>query len=98
MNLEELRKSMESDATIENKKLKDDIKNMKDHFRTQRDEFNHDKSLLLDDCRALANRCFALTQGSMCIFCELHLYQCPHALSLDEKILLQRRLMKESKK
>lgn len=52
---------------------------------------------LTNDCQALANRCFVLTQGSMCCFCELNEFRCPHAWSYDRKIKAAMELMEESK-
>ena len=97
MNLEELRKSMESDATIENKKLKAEVDRLKKQIKKERDEHTNTKSSLLDDCRVLANRCYALTMGTMCCFCELGAYRCPQALSFDQKIAAARTMMEESK-
>ena len=51
---------------------------------------------LNSDCRALANRCFALMRGAMCIACQLYDYQCPHGLSIDDKIKAAKKLMEES--
>ena len=51
---------------------------------------------LNSDCQALANRCFALTQGSMCVFCELSDYRCKHAMSIDDKIKAAKKLMEET--
>lgn len=48
-----------------------------------------------EDCRALANRCFVLTQGSMCCFCELREFRCPHAWSYDRKIKAAMSFMEE---
>lgn len=86
MNLQELREAMSSDATKENEKLKNDLKSLKKRHENEVKKLNNSCTELLDDCRALSNRCFAFTKGSMCIWCELHKYHCPHALSLDEKI------------
>lgn len=95
MNLEELRKSMESDATIENKKLKNEIEKLKKQLNKERKEHKHEKDALLDDCRVLANRCFALTRGTTCLFCQLRGYRCPRELSLDERVAETNKLMKE---
>lgn len=95
MNLEELRKSMESDATIENKKLKAEIEKLKKQLSKERKEHTHEKDALMDDCRALANRCFALTKGMTCVFCSLRNYKCPRDLSLDEKLAATSKLMED---
>lgn len=95
MNLEELRKTMESDATIENKKLKAEIEKLKNQLNKERNEHTHEKNELMDDCRALANRCYALTRGTTCLFCQLRGYRCPRELSLDERVAETNKLMKE---
>ena len=95
MNLEEFRKSMESDATIENQKLKAEIEKLKKELHKERSDRSHEKAQLISDCRALTNRCHVLTQGAMCVFCELHGYVCDHAWSLDRKIAYAKEAMLE---
>lgn len=59
---------------------------------------NHCEELnkrLTNDCQALANRCFVLTQGSMCCFCELNEFRCPHAWSYDRKIKAAMKFIEE---
>lgn len=87
MNLEEFRKTLESDATIENKKLKVEIENLKKQLQRETSEHSQEKKALLDDCKALSNRCFVLTRGAMCAFCQLSGFRCGHALSFDERLL-----------
>lgn len=95
MNLEEFRKSLESDATIENKKLKVEIENLKKQLQRETSEHSQEKNALLDDCRALSNRCFVLTRGAMCAFCQLSGFKCEHALSFDEKVIAIRKALEE---
>lgn len=95
MNLEELRKSMESDAIIENKKLKSEIEKLKKQLHRETTEHSREKEMLLDDCRALSNRCFALSRGSMCVFCQLHSFECERALSFDKKMAAAKKLMED---
>lgn len=47
------------------------------------------------DNQALANRCFVLTQGSMCCFCELNEFRCPHAMNDWQKIKAVTTFMEE---
>lgn len=96
MNLDEFRKAMESDATVENERLKRDLADVKKRYHEMSEEYTDRIQRLNSDCRALANRCFALTHGSMCVFCELHDYQCPHGLSIDDKIKTAKKLMEET--
>ena len=64
MNLEDFRKGLESDARKENEILKKRIKKLED-------EQNVEILRLHSDIRALSNRCYAMTRGTMCMFCRL---------------------------
>lgn len=96
MNLDEFRKAMESDATVENKRLKRDLADGKKRYREMSEEYMARIQKLNSDCRALANRCFALTHGSMCVFCELSDYRCKHTMSIDDKVKTAKKLMEET--
>lgn len=96
MNLDEFRKAMESDATVENERLKRDLADIEKGYREMSKEYTDRVQRLNSDCRALANRCFALTHGAMCVFCELSDYQCPHVFSIDDKIKAAKKLMEET--
>ena len=96
MNLDELRQAMASDATVENERLKRDLADVNKRYREMSEEYTDRIQKLNSDCRALANRCFALTQGTMCVFCELYDYKCPHGLSIDDKIKAAKKLMEET--
>lgn len=63
---------------LKTKKLKTEIKDLRKKLEKEQEDHARDVESLRDDCRALANRCFALTKGSMCIFCGLSSYHCPH--------------------
>lgn len=97
MNLDEFRKAMESDATVENERLKRDLADVEKRYREMSEAYMTRIQKLNSDCRALANRCFALTHGEMCVFCELSDYQCPHGLSIDDKIKAAKKLMEETR-
>lgn len=97
MNLDEFRKAMESDATVENERLKRDLAEVEKRYREMSEEYTDRIQRLNSDCRALANRCFTLTRGAMCIACQLYDYQCPHGLSIDEKIKAAKKLMEETR-
>lgn len=88
MNLDELRQAMASDATKENERLKREVNLLREQLR--------DKELLTHDCLALANRCWALTGGTMCCFCELEAFKCPHAMNYKQKIEAAKKMMEES--
>ena len=96
MNLDEFRKAMESDATVENERLKRDLADVEKSYHEMSKEYTDRIQRLNSDCRALANRCFALTRGAMCIACQLYDYQCPHGLSIDDKIKAAKKLMEET--
>ena len=97
MNLDELRKAMASDATKENERLKSETNLLRKQLSDLENDYAELKRLLNDDCRALANRCFTLTQGTMCCFCDLNKFKCQHALNYDQKIRMAKKLMEESK-
>ena len=96
MNLDEFRKAMESDATVENERLKRDLADVKKRYCEMSEEYTNRIQKLNSDCRALANRCFVLTQGTMCVFCELSDYRCKHAMSIDDKVKAAKKLMEET--
>lgn len=96
MNLDEFRKAMESDATVENERLKRDLADVEKSYRDMSEGYTDRIQRLNSDCRALANRCFALTRGTMCMFCQLSDYQCQHGLSLEDKIKAAKKLMEEN--
>ena len=97
MNLNELREAMASDATKENERLKGETNLLRKQLSDLENDYVELKKALNDDCRALANRCFTLTQGTMCCFCELNKFRCQHALNDDQKIRIAKKLMEESK-
>ena len=97
MNLDELRKAMASDATKENERLKNETNLLRKQLSNLENDYAGLKKSLNDDCRALANRCFTLTKGTMCCFCELNEFKCQHALNDDQKIRIAKKLMEESK-
>lgn len=96
MNLDKFRKVMESDATVENERLKRDLADVEKRYREMSEGYTARIQKLNSDCRALANRCFALMRGAMCIACQLYDYQCPHGLSINDKIKAAKKLMEET--
>ena len=96
MNLDKFRKAMESDATVENERLKRDIAEVEKRYREMSEGYMAIIQKLNRDCQALANRCFALTHGAMCVFCDLSDYCCKHSMSIDDKIKAAKKLMEES--
>ena len=59
MNLEEFRKAMESDAAVENERLKRDLVDVEKRYRDMSEGYTDRIQWLNSDCRALANRCFS---------------------------------------
>lgn len=96
MNLDEFRKAMESDAMVENERLKRDLADVEKSYRDMSEGYADRIQRLNSDCRALANRCFALTHGAMCVFCVLYDYQCQYGLSFDDKLKAAKKLMEEN--
>lgn len=95
MNLDEFRQRMESDATKENEQLKSEVNLLRESLNDSKDHCKELKERLTDDCRVLANRCWVLTQGCMCSFCELREFRCPHAMSYGQKIKAAMKFMEE---
>jgi hypothetical protein len=85
MNLDELRQKMASDATKENEELKHEISVLREQLCYSKKDHETVERLLINDCRALANRCWVLTQGCMCCFCAMDTFKCPHAWNDEQK-------------
>lgn len=96
MNLNELREAMASDATKENEELKREITNLKEKYRKDTAHLRSCCHAQLEDLKALANRCWALTHGTMCCFCGLDVFRCPHSMSFDDKLREAKKLRKGS--
>ena len=97
MNLDEFRKAMESDATVENGQLKRYLTEVEKRYHEMSEEYTDRIQRLNSDCRALTHRCFALTHGAMCVFCELSDYRCKQAMPIDDKIKAAKKLMEETR-
>ena len=89
MNLQEFKEALASDATIENEKLKKELKKLRREFSEKEKNLNEQISLLTEDCEALAHRCWVMggipSGSSFCYFCSLHSYHCEHKIDLDQK-------------
>lgn len=95
MDLNEFCQKMESDAVKENEHLRSEVNLLRESLHDSKDHCEELNKRLTNDCQALANRCFVLTQGSMCCFCELNEFRCPHAWSYDRKIKAAMKFMEE---
>lgn len=86
MSMEEFRAGLESEATEENKKLKEEITSLKAALKKKNGEISSLKKEIKEvkhSCECLGNRCFVLTSGLMCTYCgcgEL----CPHGITSEE--------------
>lgn len=97
MNLTELREAMASDATKENEELKRELASLKKKYRKDTEHLRSCCNAQLEDMKALANRCWVMSGGTMCIFCELSTYRCPHGMNFEDKLREAKKLRKESK-
>ena len=76
MNLDEFRNAMASDATKENEQLKHEVSVLRDQLR--------DSRKYCEELRQLMN--WVLAHGSTCGFCNLSMFDRPHAWSSDQII------------
>ena len=97
MNLEEFRKALSSDATEENAQLKRQLSDLQTEYHEKLSKLKNENDSLKESCRALCNRCFAFTNGVMCIFCGLD-YPCPHMPNFEEQVPIAHELRKEKEK
>ena len=79
----------------ENEHLRSEIDLLRESLHDSKNYCEELKKLLTDDCQALANRCWVLTQGSMCCFCELREFRCQHAMNDWQKIKAAMKFMEE---
>lgn len=98
MNLNELREAMASDATKENEELKRELASLKKKYRKDTEHLRSCGNAQLEDMKALANRCWVLSGGELCILCELSTYRCPHSMNFDDKLREAKKLRKKENK
>lgn len=98
MNLNELREAMASDATKENEELKRDLASLEKRYYKDTEHLRSCCNAQLEDMKALANRCWVLSRGELCFFCELNTYRCPHSMNFDGKLRKAKKLRKEAEK
>lgn len=79
----------------ENEHLRSEIDLLRESLHDSKNYCEELKKLLTDDCQALANRCWVLTQGSMCCFCELREFRCQHAMNDWQKTKAAMKFMEE---
>lgn len=96
MNLNELREAMASDATKENERLKRDLASLKKRYHKDTEHLRNCCSDQLEDLKGLTNRCWVLSRGELCVFCELNTYRCPHSMNFDDKLCELKKLRKEN--
>lgn len=82
MNLDEFRKAMESDATVENERLKRDLADVEKRYHEM---FEVENERLKRDIAECEKR-----------YRELSDYFCKHVLSIDDKVKAAKKLMEET--
>lgn len=97
MEFEQWKKALESNATIENKKLIERVKELEEENVKLKGENLRLVREYQADMEALTNRCFVSNRGHLCVFCDLKTKQCEHFLNDDERIKRLKRLEKKLK-
>ena len=82
LSLDEFKNALSSDATMENETLKKELHKLKNESSKQIEELTKERNQLKNQCRALGNRCFVFTQGSMCLNCNVE--ACEHMPSCSD--------------
>lgn len=82
LSLDEFKNALSSDATMENEKLKKELHKLKNDTSMQIKELTEERNELKDQCRALGNRCYVFTQGTMCLNCNVG--ACEHMPSCSD--------------
>lgn len=96
MDLNEFRNKMSSDATEENKRLKAELSKLKKQYQEKVGSLEEENANLMDDCRALSNRCWVLTGGCLCASCFFRSsFVCKHAPTLEEMVKMGAALRRE---
>ena len=97
MNLDEFRSEMASDAAKENEQqLRHEISILSDQLRHSRNYCEELRHLMINDCRLLASRCWISTRGSTCGFCNLSMFDCPHARHNDQIVEAAKKMREET--
>lgn len=92
MSLEEFRTALSSDATIENEKLKTELKTLKEKSETEIAELKEKSEQYEQWCKQLGKRCFVQTCGIMCVSCNVEC--CDYALTQDDWDAITRYMQK----
>ena len=82
MSLEEFRTALSSDATIENEKLKAELKTLKEKSETEIAELKEKNEQYEQWCKQLGRRCFVHTCGAVCMNCGVEC--CDYALTWED--------------
>ena len=85
MEFEKWKKEMESEERRKNQKLEKEIEILKDK-----------NAKLQNEAKCLTNRCYVLSKGSTCAFCELKETKCEHMPSPEEKAKMVDKIMHET--
>lgn len=90
MEFSDWKQSMESEATLENKELKEKLAKLEQENAELKRKYQAkqlSKNKAIDDCKALSERCFVLTSGLFCANCQLKEYQCKHKKSIERELM-----------
>lgn len=82
MSLDEFKNALSSDATTENGKLKKELSTLRKSTSEQINNLTEERDTYKDQCRALGNRCYVFTQGTMCLNCSVE--ACEHMPTSDD--------------
>lgn len=83
MSLEEFRTALSSDATIENEKLKAELKEQKEKFEEEIEKLKNENEQYEQWCKQLGNRCFVQTGGAICMSCDVRC--CKYAFTEEDR-------------
>lgn len=88
LSLDEFKNALSSDATMENEKLKKELHKLKSDTSKQIEELTEENKQYKNQVRALGNRCYVFTQGTMCLNCNVetceHLPNCNDIMAAVE--------------
>lgn len=84
MTMEEFRAGLASEARDENVTLKKDLEKVNKDFSKYKKEKEEEIKLLQKHVKALQNRCYVLTQSSMCAHCGID--DCPYGFTAEDEM------------
>ena len=85
MNLSEFREALSSEATIENENLKQELESLKKSSSEKIKDLEEELEEVKKHRTFLSNRCYALTKGSMCHYCDISYPDCKYAVTWEDE-------------